>query len=720
MWLCANAISLKSISKSNTNTQITTRIGAIAVAIMLAACGGGGGGGSSDGLSVSQNPFSLPGRSVTPIPRSDLEVRISSSERRNSPSLSMINALSAHGDDVYGNGVMVAVADSGVSGSHSEMSGRVTGGGDWQGNGGGTLDEHGHGTHVASIIAAAGDGRGMVGVAPLVHVLSYRILDARNRFSSGSTNVVIPSIVSDLRRRGVPVLNNSWASYREIDERSARQLSSSMGAELRAYRSLATARGPVLVWAAGNQYASQPSIRSGLPYRFPELRQNWLAVVATNSRGEEAYYTNQCGVAKDWCLAAPGHNIYAASKSGGYQWRSGTSMAAPMVSGAMALLLDRMPSLTPRQAAKRLLATATYEGLRTQSGCTLAKCGRDAMARVFGQGLIQIDRALSPIAPSEVLAGYGSSAPLSQSYMSMPSLVGDSVSTSLQGAEVAVRDSFDGASFRVPMSVFTTQSAPQPIPRVAFALPHEVSIEGSGFRSSVGGSAPAEPHLAARLIDIPSAPTDGWTGYIHRQADLAVRFAIGMGEQRQAVHWLAAQGEAWVGGGADQSAHWLDGASDGGFGLSDSRSVWFFTGKQERLGAGFITLEGLLGHTEIEGSEESILRDGWVAFDSWALTLSSERQPERGLRFKLEQPAALRQGGLTLSQPYMNASGELGFSDAEYDLSLSGREKRMTLGYGGQLGGNIGYDAHVGYRYNSGHVAGERDYTLGVGLLMKF
>ena len=62
----------------------------------------------------------------------------------------------------------------------------------------------------------------------------------------------------------------------------------------------------MMVWAAGNDSDDQVSIRSGLPYHYPGLRQNWLTVVAADNNLREPRYTNRCGVAQAWCITAPG------------------------------------------------------------------------------------------------------------------------------------------------------------------------------------------------------------------------------------------------------------------------------------------------------------------------------------------------------------------------------------------------------------------------------
>ena len=85
----------------------------------------------------------------------------------------------------------------------------------------------------------------------------------------------------------------------------------------------------------------------GMPYRITELDDEWLVVGAVSTSGAEASFNNRCGVAKDFCVVAPGVNIYAAntsSKGGGYTQMSGTSMATPHVAGLAAALMEKFPA----------------------------------------------------------------------------------------------------------------------------------------------------------------------------------------------------------------------------------------------------------------------------------------------------------------------------------------------------------------------------------------
>jgi len=427
----------------------------IIISVLLAGCGGGGGGGGGGGQ---------PTRPQLTQPEAVIRT-FNPVEEQNSPTLFQIGADHVFRAGRTGQSVDIGVADSGVTADHDEFDRRVLGGGDWQGSASGLLDEHGHGTHVASLIAAANDGVGIQGVAPGSRIVSYRILGRSGTFQGQSGNVMVPGLLGDALARKLPVVNHSWSSYYEINDLTKSRIETLLRDEITAYRQIATETGPVMVWAAGNGGDNQVSVRSGLPYHLPELEPNWLTVVAVDTDGVEPSYTNRCGVAAAWCLTAPGggdnqqqDGILGASHEDGYTRKSGTSMAAPMVSASIALLLEAIPGLTPRNAVARLKATATYDGLTTAGGCTEQSCGEVVMRDVFGHGLIQVDQALQPISPNAILLADGRRASLGESGLLLPSLLDRPVIDRLDGIAAVIEDDFDGTLFNLPITALTARA----------------------------------------------------------------------------------------------------------------------------------------------------------------------------------------------------------------------------------------------------------------------
>ena len=143
--------------------------------------------------------------------------------------------------------------------------------------------------------------------------------------------------------------------------------------------------------AKTNTPANIPSLLSAYFLADANAVGKWLAVVATDRNNRIAPFSNGCGIAKDYCLAAPGTRILstfdrkeAGNKvNSGYGIYSGTSMAALMVSGALAVLKGKDPQLTAKQAVRIVLDTATDLGTK-------------GVDDVYGHGLLKLARALEP------------------------------------------------------------------------------------------------------------------------------------------------------------------------------------------------------------------------------------------------------------------------------------------------------------------------------------
>lgn len=312
-------------------------------------------------------------------------------EFRTAWGLWMSSAEYAYAMGVDGSGVEVGVVDSGVDAGHAELKGQVSAGYDFVTRSPVVIDGTGHGTAVASIIAGKRDGMGIHGMAPGARVVSARVLDDDG--SMAYDDPIVGEAWSALLGRGVRILNNSWGSADDvpITEISVADVQAWAPNLLAAARSTVE-RGGLVVFITHNSGLSQPVMEAGLPHLFPELERGWLAVTAVGYSGELASYANACGVAKTWCLAAPGGDfdkdgfgIPAAIAGGGYGEAHGTSFAAPHVSGAAALVWQMFPNFTADQVRQTLLGTATdigAPGVDDLYGYGLLNAGK----AVFGPG----------------------------------------------------------------------------------------------------------------------------------------------------------------------------------------------------------------------------------------------------------------------------------------------------------------------------------------------
>ncbi|MBT2409622.1 type VII secretion-associated serine protease mycosin [Streptomyces sp. ISL-12] len=247
-----------------------------------------------------------------------------------------------------GEGVTVAVIDSGVDPNHPDMTGQVLGGKDFTGGGDAHEDVIGHGTKMASIIAAHGHGTdnssGVVGLAPRAKILPLRTLQTRQDKNLDETWAAAVRYAVD---HGAQVINMSFGA-------SGGSGTISVGRDAIAY---AQAHDVVVVAAAGNEGINAVIEPAALP-----------GVVSVGAIDAHANLWEDSNTGEDLVLTAPGVDIVGANATmdNGYGVASGTSEATAFVSAAAALVRSKHPGLTAGQVINRLIKSATFahhEGL---------------------------------------------------------------------------------------------------------------------------------------------------------------------------------------------------------------------------------------------------------------------------------------------------------------------------------------------------------------------
>ncbi len=264
--------------------------------------------------------------------------------------------------------IVVAVLDSGLALDHPEFAGRIKPGWDFVNDDETPEDEHGHGTHVAGIIAAAIDNRaGIAGVCPNCSIMPVKVLDKTN---SGSWAWIAEGIKYAVDN-GADVVNLSLGSEYLWEEGNG-------------WIQYALERGVVVVAAAGN-YGRNVQF-------YPAAYEGVLGVAAT-TRDSTRWSLSNYGDYIDF--AAPGQQVFSTHPDmtnyyGGYTYMTGTSMAAPHVAGLAGLLLSQNPARTADEVVELMRTTAS----------DLGAPGRDDQ---HGHGLIQAGAALAAGAPDGAL-----------------------------------------------------------------------------------------------------------------------------------------------------------------------------------------------------------------------------------------------------------------------------------------------------------------------------
>jgi len=236
---------------------------------------------------------------------------------------------------ITGEGVTVAVLDTGIDYSHNEFEDRIVQGWDFVDNDPIAEDGNGHGTHVAATIAGSNDGFGITGVAYDSYIMPVRVLNNDGWGTYAAINAGIRFAVDN----GADVINLSLGGG---------------GFNQNTYDSIryASERGSVVVMAAGNDGSSIPDYPSLYATDFG------IAVGAISEDGELASFSNLSGNLEMDYVSAPGRNIYSAMPGNNYSFMSGTSMAAPHVSGIAALLSSYDNQLTTSQIEELITSSS--------------------------------------------------------------------------------------------------------------------------------------------------------------------------------------------------------------------------------------------------------------------------------------------------------------------------------------------------------------------------
>ena len=357
------------------------------------------------------------------------------------------------------NGPVIAVIDSGVNAAHPDLAGRVLPGRDFTGSLAvdNADDEAGHGTKVAGVAAASTNNlEGIAGAAWNAQILPVRVLDEHG---SGTDADVAEGIYYAVEQ-GADVINLSLGGY---------------GADVATRDAVAHAleQDIVVVAAAGNLVEGATLFKEPV---YPAAYPGVVGVSATEDSGRSVRFS----LFGSWVdVAAPGYAIVATTKEGGYDYPSGTSFAAPLVAGVVAILRAADPALSQTDIVQKLSSTARDTGLP----------GRDD---VYGWGILDAaalvagadEQAAIPPTPGDAYEpndSIGSAAV---------------VTTAPVSATIAPEGEIDHYRFTVPAgSVVTVDVQAPPTVGVAYALDPMLRVRTSAgtLLSSRDANADGEP-----------------------------------------------------------------------------------------------------------------------------------------------------------------------------------------------------------------------------------
>ncbi len=725
-----------------TGRRLGAGIAALA-ALVLFGCGGGGGGNGDEAASaVLHNQWGL---------------RTIRADRAYNRLEALPGAATAPGS-----GQTLGAVDTGIDEDHPVFAGKsvseiLLGSATNE-----TGDRYSHGTAVASVMAGnpsdaiATEVDAPRGVARGADIAMFAIPLGRPRPSYN------PISLSGLRSadnrrasmatavtgwtgggRTIDFTNMSFGVNGIIEQYSEQELRAIFGASIAALAQAGSTDKTVFVWAAGNAHgrdcdpadftgnpdlcvaekvvARSVDIDAGLPVRIPELRGHVIAVVAIGRDGRIAPFSNRCGIAADWCIAAPGVGVRVAyfgpdldDGTPGIRGAAdvdGTSYAAPIVTGGLAVMKHAFRDQLPNTAlVSRLLATADKSGIYADSS-------------VYGQGLLDLEAATAPVGTTMVARGDrvgGRGSNLSGTRFTAGGPLGNGLARTFAGHEIAAFDSL-GAPFWYPLDALSAPDPGRPVlARLrAFAAPrradpdpgplrHRFAALTAGDRLSVGVLRAPDPgtgggHLS--LADGALALGTGQPGGLRVAAFSSEGMRGHSPASGAALSWRPDGG--WLGltgGWVGERQTMLGSTAAGAFGRLSGNAAFAGIEASAALGAWRLDAGAELGTARAQASGGMIAAVSPLATSAFAL--SAERTLANGDRigFSAAQPLRVEAGRARLSLPVgrsedgrvLRRSLSAGLEPGGRQIDIAARWRR-TLPNGDEFGIGAGWTRQPGH-----------------------
>ena len=459
----------------------------------------------------------------------------------------------------------------------------------------------------------------------------------------------------------------------------------------------------------GYVVASSVEVLPGLPALFPELLGHHVAVVAVGEDGNIAYFANRCGTAAPWCLAAPGANVRFAYAEPpdirNTDVGDNSTYAAGMVTGGLALMKQFFRGqLSNTELVARLFATANKRGIYADSA-------------VYGQGLLDLAAATSPVGNPRVARGErvdGAGTTAAETHFVPGGALGDGLTQGLAGQNIATFDAL-GAPFWFSLGDFTSDSpGPSAIARLRRFMATQPDGNTGARQPLFGGLTAdvlsdgsdglrlgflAEPamgvdggHLsvAARALAVSASRPNGLGFSAFSTEGMRAGPAPASGA---VLSWRPSESPLGMHGGVVAERETLLGSTaSGAFGRLTTGSAFAGVDAGTRLGTWRLDAGAEIG------AVNASVRDGMLTGLSPLLTsafaLRAERPLANGdsLRLSAAQPLRVESGRARLSVPTgRTTNGRVLRRPVAVDLAPTGREIeiaarwRRPLAIGGEL-----------------------------------
>jgi len=713
------------------------RTASIGIAGLLSACGGGATtsviptANNSDFLDSGTSLTYNVATAETARTSSELQYINGTSTTSTVTPYEAINAHKAYGYGLSGAGEIIAIVDSRFHNQHQELDSKspIT-----FGTFNSVNNSSYHGLSVASIAAGEADSSGIQGVAPAanLHLSDYTRFGYEtyipNRWAALTADAAAHDAVAQNNSWGVDYMmsslqtdiqNNGWTNAHGMAQKLNNEGYTADAASVTAYvQALNTfqQKGVVIYAVSNTSSYTDADIQAAMPELFPELSDAWLSTVNINITGNSsslsyALQSAPCGSTAAYCLGADATHIRAASYQNSQNSDyvdniSGTSYAAPQVSGAIALLAEAFPNHTPAQLTDRLLASANNDFFSATAYTTFSNGVQHGYNSQYGHGFLDIYAALNPIvntgSPRMVTGSNlvtNSNYTIQNSGINLSSAFGNSLSRGVQELAVYAYDDLN-AGFAVPLQnlVNTASTGNQ-------ALPTQMRYWQTHLTSDYNAAMEANNQLVPYLATNPNSvkQTSHYNqayGNLFTTAELSRdQTTAKVDHTKLSFGWQTPSYTRWqvraTGGLDTQRDNLLGLTGTGAFNLDESWNNSSFVSLDIRHQITASThLEGFYtAAISNMGSPQDSLIHSAQDITSNSFSLGASHQQWLGqdqVSLHIRQPHRINSGNMTIKLADLaDSSGNIKTYHRSIPLSLNGRQLDLDLGYSTWLRDNI-------------------------------
>jgi hypothetical protein len=626
-------------------------------------------------------------------------------------------AAFAHAAGYTGEGSIIAVSDEKyMEGLDEFVDSNVEVLNNWQDRDPNKGDATGHGTIVAAV--ALGESDDFIGTAP----------DAELLFGSYQTNRKLADLGVRALEVGAVAWNNSWGFPALYLNRADfdRVFSGSMSNVdyLDALDDYA-AEGVVVFAVSNNDTQTRSNLMDGLPFIRPSLEAGWIAaangVPTLSADGDVTavqLLSANCNESARWCLVADGAWQIPDSSvqlPGTATLVTGSSFAAPQISGALAILEEAFGSgpngLTPHQLRVRLLASADddFAGFTADDTVELATEFFKGYSVIYGHGFLDIEAALKPIGGVGMPMPNGAQIAVNAPVLMTGSGLGDAVELSLSDTSLAVKDVLS-AGFVMPGTALTAGVRPssQAASLLFRSLTRDLTAERLADPSALADpfAAFAAPVLSLAAIDGASTATILMPQTGSEMAGVTMTRVLQDGTTKVELGVKLARDNGGL-----MSLDGTQGATMASVAL----------GLTQDVGNGaFLALSGEIGITDLGGATALTGADS-ARFDALKLTAGQRNVFSRGDRLSIGvgMPVAIASGETVVDLPVMR-EGLAAFESVALDLAPENRQVDLEVTYQTALTDGLEMKLSLIHSDNFGNRAGSTDTGGAIAFAFRF